>query len=263
MIEPEKKAEAHAAPARPIAEYVTHEVQGFKVHADPAFTESESKAVLELLNADLAKVVEVVPAGALAVVRTVPIVVTRKTIARPGNGGRGACFHPSSEWLIANGYDAERAGVVEIVSTEDYTAWRSIQPAMILHELAHAFHWLIGFYRQDLRDAFNTVVAGKTLYQAVAHVDGREPARAYALSNDHEYFAELTEAWFWSNDFYPFNREDLKSYDPAGAQLIERLWTMDRDALEREVERVNARRVKRDAADTQPASRDSKEGSQP
>lgn len=242
--EPEQQPEPNAAPARPIAEYAARELHGFAIHTDPAFTADESKAVLELLGADLAKVAEVVPPGALSIVRTVPIVVTRKTIARPGNAGRGACFHPSSEWLIANGYDAQRAGVVEIVSTEDYTAWRSIQPAMILHELAHAFHWLIGFDRADVREAFDCVAAGKTLYQAVGHVDGRTPDRAYALSNHHEYFAELSEAWFWSNDFYPFNREELKAYDPVGAGLIERLWTMDADALAREVDRVDARRAK-------------------
>jgi hypothetical protein len=30
-----------------------------------------------------------------------------------------------------------------------------------------------------------------------------------------KYFADLTEAYFGKNDFFPFNREDLKKYDPS------------------------------------------------
>jgi hypothetical protein len=29
-----------------------------------------------------------------------------------------------------------------------------------------------------------------------------------------EFFAEMTEAYFWKNDMFPFDRNELKSYDP-------------------------------------------------
>ena len=41
-----------------------------------------------------------------------------------------------------------------------------------------------------------------------------------------EYFAELTEAWFGDNDYYPFDRADLLS-DPVGAAVVEEVWTLD------------------------------------
>jgi hypothetical protein len=34
----------------------------------------------------------------------------------------------------------------------------------------------------------------------------------------------MSEAYFWKNDFFPFNRADLKHSDPGTAELIGRLW---------------------------------------
>jgi hypothetical protein len=48
--------------------------------------------------------------------------------------------------------------------------------------------------------------------------------RHYALSNDREYFAELTESYFGKNDFEPFTRDELRAFDPDGYAMIEQLW---------------------------------------
>ena len=50
--------------------------------------------------------------------------------------------------------------------------------------------------------------------------------KAYAATNKQEYFAELTEAWFWENDFYPYNREELLEHDPLGAAAVEAAWNV-------------------------------------
>ena len=42
--------------------------------------------------------------------------------------------------------------------------------------------------------------------------------------NDQEYFAELTEAYFGTNDFYPFVRAELKQHDPKMYQVLEKVW---------------------------------------
>ena len=47
---------------------------------------------------------------------------------------------------------------------------------------------------------------------------------AYAKNDAREYFCEITEAWFGANDFYPFNREQLKQHDPMGWQLMHLVW---------------------------------------
>jgi kynurenine formamidase len=48
--------------------------------------------------------------------------------------------------------------------------------------------------------------------------------RAYAMSNPMEYFAEATEAFFSRNDFFPFNRAELKRHDTGMEQLLAKLW---------------------------------------
>jgi hypothetical protein len=39
-----------------------------------------------------------------------------------------------------------------------------------------------------------------------------------------EYFAEASEAYFGTNDFYPFVRTELQRHDPEMYELLKRLW---------------------------------------
>ena len=48
--------------------------------------------------------------------------------------------------------------------------------------------------------------------------------RAYALTNPAEYFAETSEAFFSTNDFFPFVRKELERIDPHGCAMLARLW---------------------------------------
>jgi hypothetical protein len=48
--------------------------------------------------------------------------------------------------------------------------------------------------------------------------------KAYAASNVEEYFAEATEAFFGTNDFYPFVRPELREHDPELFRVLERIW---------------------------------------
>ena len=40
------------------------------------------------------------------------------------------------------------------------------------------------------------------------------------MVNEIEYLAEISEAFFGENDYYPFNRSDLESHDPQGYALL-------------------------------------------
>ena len=51
--------------------------------------------------------------------------------------------------------------------------------------------------------------------------------KAYAATNQEEYFAELTEAYFGQNDWFPHNREELRNYDPRGYKMIEEVWSAE------------------------------------
>ena len=39
-----------------------------------------------------------------------------------------------------------------------------------------------------------------------------------------EFFAEMTEAYFGSNDFYPFVTSELKQAEPETFALIAKIW---------------------------------------
>ena len=52
----------------------------------------------------------------------------------------------------------------------------------------------------------------------------RERLRHYALTNHKEFFAEMTEAYFGVNDFFPFNRAELKEAEPEILSLMSIIW---------------------------------------
>ena len=52
----------------------------------------------------------------------------------------------------------------------------------------------------------------------------RKLARAYAMTNHKEYFAECCEAFFSRNDFFPFNKEELKQHDPEMFEVLKKVW---------------------------------------
>ena len=53
--------------------------------------------------------------------------------------------------------------------------------------------------------------------------DGKK-VKHYALTNQMEFFAEMTETYFGVNDFYPFVRAELKESEPELDQLLQEIW---------------------------------------
>ncbi len=229
------------SPAEPetlaLSAYSTEEVAGFKVlvHPEAPAAGMTYRRVRAGLLVDLETIASRVPPAALAVLRESAIVITPRSPAREGYSGRGMCFHESAAWLTENGFDAAREGTVEICNMEDFLEWRAEQPMMVLHELAHAYHWRIGFNRPDIIEAY-AAARDAGLYKAVPYAlsaDG-ETREAYAMVNAKEYFAELSEAYFGRNDYFPFTRDALRTHDPSGYAVVERLWGLGGDRLARE-----------------------------
>lgn len=46
----------------------------------------------------------------------------------------------------------------------------------------------------------------------------------YALTDEKEFFAEMTEAYFGANDFYPFVAGELKQAEPGIFDLMRDVW---------------------------------------
>ncbi len=131
--------------------------------------------------------------------------------------------HHSRDWLRQHGLNPDMAGGIEIPNAQTFLDSYSWEPWAMMHELAHFYHHtalgerngrILGAYRH----------AREThLYESVPHYDGRM-LPAYAAKNEREYFAELTEAYFGRNDFYPFTRDELRFYDPVGFAMIRDVW---------------------------------------
>jgi hypothetical protein len=206
--------------------YQKETADGFQIliHPDVLKHKDECAEMRKELQAQLQAVVHVMPARPLATLRKVRIWVEWE---KKKSGA--AEFHPSAAWLREHGYNPEKAGCVELCNTRNFVKWsRGEQPWMVLHELAHAYHFLVlGENHAGIKAAYKQAVDRK-LYQSVAYVKGGK-RKAYAVTNSKEYFAELSEAYFGKNDFYPFVRGELKGHDPVGYRLMEEAWGKLRD----------------------------------
>ncbi len=134
-------------------------------------------------------------------------------------------YHPSAGWLKENGYSEKLEKCVHIPRAADVAVKRNIneQPWVILHELAHAYHdQVLSFDDPRIVAAYEKYKKSgrgdKTLLS-----DGRR-VKHYALTNPMEFFAEMTEAYFGVNDFFPFTRAELKESEPEIEELLSGIW---------------------------------------
>jgi hypothetical protein len=137
--------------------------------------------------------------------------------------GRGQ-YHPSKAWLKGNGYNPEKAKTIEIPNSREFVRHRGASVLTMFHELLHAWHdRVLGFGDKRIIEAHKRAVAsGK--YDSVMRTSGRR-VEHYALSTHQEFFAEMSEAWFYVNDYYPFVRAEIQQYDPKTFELLKELWT--------------------------------------
>lgn len=172
----------------------------------------------EAARAQLYQITRVVPAQPFARLRAIPIGVERSSEKFPC-----LCYHESREWLRTHSVDPEKTGAVELANPKTFLTWTREQPWMVLHELAHGYHQqVLGHEHAGIRRCYENGKTGKT-YESVLRSNGRKE-RHYALNNEKEYFAEATEAFFGTNDFYPFVRAELKEHDPEMFKLLREVW---------------------------------------
>jgi hypothetical protein len=136
-----------------------------------------------------------------------------------------AVYHPSATWLTQNGYMKEKAKGVEISNFANFMSYSKEQADIILHEFTHAYHdqfMVNGFNNKLILDAYKASMATKK-YESVDYIGGGKK-KHYATENQQEYFSEITEAYFGKNDFYPFIRSELKSFDAQAFELVEKVW---------------------------------------
>ncbi len=212
-------------PKRSLPEaHTIKEIEGWRVRVDDRLLNGDGAALgaraLKVVEAKLVMITLVVPEKPLADLRKVLIQLDLNY-----GGLKNMQYHPGVEWLKSNGYNENVVRCVHIPEAEDllspFESHR--QPWVMLHELSHAYHdQVLGFEEPRIKAAWKKFCdSGK--YQSVLTSPGYDREH-YGLTNQKEFFAEMTECYFGSNDFYPFVAGELKRAEPEIFALFETIW---------------------------------------
>lgn len=206
---------------RTAASYDELEIEGWQVKInqdvrrfDPALADK----ALSVLKTEFQNIRQAVPPRHVAELQKVGFWLEYDDGPTPG-----LAYHLDYGGMRQSGKPPSKIHSVEITSAADFVSSVTWEPWVVLHELSHAYHQqVLGLDDPTIRAAYANAVSHH-LYEKVRHYDGKL-VRAYALTNEREYFAELTEAYFGRNDFYPFTRDELAAYDPVGFAMVRHLW---------------------------------------
>jgi hypothetical protein len=210
-------------PFEPTASYQVRKVEGWIVMVHPGLADKNAELLdktLTLLGHHLYQIDRVVPKDAVAKLRKVKVWVENFD-----KHHLCMCYHPHVGWLKGKKLNPDKANGIEIANPTNFLRWTIAQPWMVFHELAHAYHDQAvedGFRNKDVAAALARAREAKK-YESVLHINGRTQ-KHYALTNPMEYFAEASEAYFGTNDFFPFVRSELKQHDPEMFKLLGKLW---------------------------------------
>jgi hypothetical protein len=214
---------AEPPPPYKVAKHERRSIEGWTVHVDVALLDGERKAIgdraLRVLGDKLFELTLMLPAKRVEELRTIPLWIDDRHELDTMQ------YHPAAAWLREHGYDPVMAKGVHIPNAErlvKHVAGHG-QPFALLHELAHAYHdQFLGFDHPKVKEAWQAFVdSGR--YERVLGIDGKH-RRHYALTNHKEFFAEMTEAFIGTNDFYPFVRGQLIQAEPEIHALMTSIW---------------------------------------
>ena len=205
-------------------ETVPLDMHGWTVHAETSLVSGEHKEMgqraLSMLANHLERIAILVEGEPLEKLRTMEIFVEHEHPEL-----RAMQYHPSVGWLTERGYDPRLAKKVHITRADQLISRSQLlkHPAVILHELAHAYHdQVLSFDHPGIIKAYEVAMEAG-IYDEVLLYTG-DMVKHYATTDHKEYFAEATEAYFYRNDFYPFVRAELFEHDPKAHALMEEIW---------------------------------------
>ena len=215
-----------STPARQVGwvETVTLDLHGWTVHADKRLVDGEARELgaraLGMLANHLERIDILIEGQPLADLKKMEIFIEH---SHPELGNMQ--YHPGIDWLNERGYDPRLVKKVHIPQATELLSRQQMlkHPAVILHELAHAYHdQVLGFGEPEILKAYQDAMKKGIYDQSLLHTG--ETVKHYATTDHKEYFAESTEAYLYHNDFYPFVRAELRQHDPAAFQLMEKIW---------------------------------------
>ena len=212
--------------------YLRFELCGWTVYMSEALYADESRAAstYAALAYDLGMVASLLPPTAVEFLRATNFWM-ELDLSFEYEDALSGVYHPEGDYLCEQGLPLKWARGIHFGVADEYLYDAVCQPAMVLHELAHAWHHQR--HHEDhaqLREAYQAAKDTR-LYEGLENRECACPG-SYAMKNEFEYFAELSEAYFstgepprgWFNEYYPFTHEQLQVHDPAGFAAVEAAW---------------------------------------
>jgi hypothetical protein len=224
--------------AGPIPGYKHETIEGFHVLiANSVFKHNDDSTYerkpLDVLKLELGMVTKALPRRAVRALQTILIWVEWHDENDPDLAKNVlAKFYGASGdkvlWALTKHKHPLKANSVEIINMQALTAEHQpsvkVERCVILHELSHAVHFLlIGSDNVQVKLAYQQAM-DRRLYDSSRNAAG-DPVKPYARTNEYEYFAELSCAYFDKLNYFPFTREELKKYDPIGFRMMELTWS--------------------------------------
>ncbi|MHC4654486.1 MAG: hypothetical protein ACYS91_05635, partial [Planctomycetota bacterium] len=231
-------AERKTSKAKPKPEFEIRNIEGWTVYINQKdLTEHKEQMdeALDHLQNQLYQTVRVLPQPAITKTQElVPIWVEFDTL--------GTAYHPERKWLTDRGHQPPEGlgSVAGFCKVRSFCKNALHQPWVVLHELTHGYDYqFLGHgrhYSNKVIDSAYKRAKRRGTYDSVSCRYSSD-TRHYAMNNKMEYFAENTEAYFGTNDFYPFVRAELREHDPHACRLLENMWGVD---VEAETQKINS-----------------------
>ena len=223
-LKPRPGAKAH--PLDAVEGYKRHTVEGFTLLvSDEVLTADVSgfeRKPLEVLELELKAVSKMMTPRALTTLRRLVIWVEwddRQQVTNGRDGTAVAVYYGGHQLsLMRKGMHPLKAKSVTVLRMKSLTAEHQPKTdsgrCVLLHEIAHAVHDnLLGSDHPGVRAAYRQAMERK-LYDR----------SQYVSTNEAEFFAELTCAYFDQLHHHPRTREELRKYDPASYRLLDSVW---------------------------------------
>lgn len=211
--------------------YTIKTIEGFTVLLSDETMENESTSKdkykpLKVLEREFQNLIKIVPAKIIRVLRKVPVWVEWDSKKEMENGRSGNAFgvYYGGSWrgMLGRGENPLKAKCVVILQMKLLTRISqkdNSSNSLLMHELAHAVHLeLLGSNNSLIKAAYKQAME-RRLY----------PARMYATTNEMEFFAELTCAYYNQLDQFPRTRSQLEKHDPVSYKVLANIWGKDKN----------------------------------
>jgi hypothetical protein len=204
----------------PVPGYKYREIDGFRLLVNNTVLEQNEKSTqrrkpMDTLELELAMIARDLPPKAVTVLRLIPTWVEwhasdGNVVAQYRSGNK-----PNKRYRYESLEHAVKSNCVEIVRMDSLTAEHQGDQhrCVLLHEFTHAVHHHLFDYDNPTIKAAYAHAKSQGLY-----------AGQYAATNEREYFAEISCAYFGHLHYRPKTREELQTYDPTGYRMMELTW---------------------------------------